>query len=124
MLPFMRNSPCLSAIQRHCIACVDINYCILLTTAFSVLAVFCNCCRMFLILPRKCFKNVLKSSVLQLMQLSIFAITIPRAPPGICPHPGAFASKLLPGRCGFVGAAPEGRAFVYQRYLPFLEFSI
>ena len=41
--------------------------------------------------------------------------------PKICSHPGAFASQLLPGGRAFVG---EGRAFVYKRFLPFLEFSL
>ena len=44
--------------------------------------------------------------------------------PKICPHPGAFAFKLFPEGRGFVGAAPEGRAFIYKRCLPFLKFSL
>ena len=61
------------------------------------------------------------------MQLSIFAITIP--PPCI---PGDLHQKFTPtlGFCnlafargwGFVGVAPEGRAFVYKQVLLFLEF--
>ena len=44
--------------------------------------------------------------------------------PKICPHPGAFASQLLPGGREFVGVAPERRAFVFKRFLPFLIFSL
>ena len=42
----------------------------------------------------------------------------------ICHHPGAFVSKHLPWGRGFVGTAPEGRAFVYKRCFPFLKFSL
>ena len=62
------------------------------------------------------------------MQLSILSITMPPRIPGICTkllhHPGAFESKFLPGRRGFVGVGPEGRAFVCKRFLPFWEFSL
>ena len=59
------------------------------------------------------------------MQVSISSITTPPGfAPKICPHPGAFGSKLLPSGRGFVGAAPEGRAFVNKRCLPFLKFSL
>ena len=62
------------------------------------------------------------------MQVSISSITIPCVPPGfapkICPYPGAFASYLLQGGWVFVGVAPEGWAFVYKQFLPFLEIPL
>ena len=65
------------------------------------------------------------------MQLSIFAMTIPppRAPPGICtenspPLWGFCILIFARGGRGFLGVCPEGRAFVYKRFLPFLEFSL
>ena len=50
-------------------------------------------------------------------------------------HPRGFAPKFVPtlgllhpsfcpGVRGFVGVASEGRAFVYKRFLPFLEFPL
>ena len=64
------------------------------------------------------------------MQLSTFAITI--SPPPADPQDlhRKFASTLgllHPDFCqgwGFFGVGPEGRAFVYKRVLPFLEFSL
>ena len=46
------------------------------------------------------------------MQVSISSITIPPRTPGICtknlPHPGAFASKLLPGGRDLLGQLGAG----------------
>ena len=39
------------------------------------------------------------------------------------PTLGLLHPSFCPGR-RFVGAAPEGRAFVYKQCLPFLEFSL
>ena len=62
------------------------------------------------------------------MQLSVFAITIPRAPPGICnknlPPPWGFCILAFARGWRFDGVGPKGRAFVYKRFLPFLEFFI
>ena len=44
-----------------------------------------------------------------------------RFAPKICPHPGAFASKLFPGGWGFVGAAPKRRAFLLINYVCHLK---
>ena len=71
-----------------------------------------------------------QASGASIMQVSISSTTIPPAhprgfAPKICLHLGAFASKLLPRGRGFVGAAPEGRAFsINARCLPFLKFSL
>ena len=56
------------------------------------------------------------------MQVSTFAITIRGFAPKICPHPGAFASYLLPGGREFVGVAPEGGHLSINDFLPLLEF--
>ena len=63
------------------------------------------------------------------MQVSISSITIPRAPPGICSKnlslPWGFCILAFArGGWGFVGVAPEGRAFVYKQFLPFLEIPL
>ena len=67
-----------------------------------------------------------KQSGWDLRMESIFAITIPALPrgflPKICPHPGLSHPRFCPG--GYVGVALEERAFVYKRFLPFLEFSL
>ena len=62
------------------------------------------------------------------MQASISSITIPRVPPGIYPKnlplPWGFCILAFARGWGFVGVAPEGWAFVYKQFLPFLEIPL
>ena len=59
------------------------------------------------------------------MQVSIFAITIPRDfHQKFAPTLGLLHPSFCPAGGDLLGVAPEGRAFVYKRFLPFLEFSL
>ena len=63
------------------------------------------------------------------MQVSISSITIPPRTPGdlhqkFAPTLGLLHPSFCLGGGGFFGIAPEGRAFVYKRFLPFLEFPL
>ena len=63
---------------------------------------------------------------MQLMQLSIFAITTPRAPQGICtenlPPLWGFCILIFAGGGGEIFAVgPEGWAFVYKRFFSLLS---
>ena len=60
------------------------------------------------------------------MQLAIFAITIPRAPPGICtkkfaPTLGLLHPSFCPG-AGIFWVAPEGRGFAIIDFCHFWNF--
>ena len=62
------------------------------------------------------------------MQLSIFAITFPLAPPGICTENLSqilgFCILIFPPGEGDYLVGPEGLEFVCIQFLPFLEFSL
>ena len=68
------------------------------------------------------------SLVHPLMQVSISSITIPCAFLGICtktlPPPWGCCILAFSRGWRFVGIALEGQAFVYKRFLPFLEFPL
>ena len=74
------------------------------------------------------FVRNFRISMYRVMQLSIFAITIPPRTPGdlhqkFAPPWGFCIQAFAQGR-SFVWAAPEGRVFVYKRCFPFLKFSL
>ena len=71
---------------------------------------------------------IFNCTLLIIMQVSISSITIPPRTPGICTKnlspPWGFCILAFARGWGFVGIAPEGRAFVCKRFLPFVEFPL
>ena len=63
------------------------------------------------------------------MHVLVSSVTIPPRTPGdlhekFPPPWGILHPRFCSVGRGFAAIAPEGRAFVYKRFLPFLEFSL